>query len=195
MRILQVGLLSLWLMLVSCLPALSQDSSSSSSQGAANDTTGQSGGTLSAPAPASFNEVMDRVIQKEHFFLAQMRHMRPMVETYLQDLKTDTNGNAKPVKDQYFLGRLDMSDGPEDTSFVGQPGFGGRMLNRLTGLYAMQFLPLGFAQMVVLDTDFQKKYYDFTFVRREFLGEVRCLVIDVQPRENAPPGRFLGPSG
>lgn len=192
MRILQVGLLSLWLMLVSCLPALSQDSSSSSSQGAANDTTGQSGGTLSAPAPASFNEVMDRVIQKEHFFLAQMRHMRPMVETYLQDLKTDSNGNAKPVKDQYFLGRLDMSDGPEDTSFVGQPGFGGRMLNRLTGLYAMQFLPLGFAQMVVLDTDFQKKYYDFTFVRREFLGEVRCLVIDVQPRENAPPGRFLG---
>ncbi|MFZ0290274.1 MAG: M48 family metalloprotease [Candidatus Sulfotelmatobacter sp.] len=135
---------------------------------------------------------MDRVIQKEHFFLAQMRHMRPMVETYLQDLKTDSNGNAIPVKDQYFLGRLDMSDGPEDTSFVGQPGFGGRMLNRLTGLYAMQFLPLGFAQMVVLDTDFQKKYYDFTFVRREFLGEVRCLVIDVQPRENAPPGRFLG---
>ncbi len=37
-----------------------------------------------------------------------------------------------PVKDQYFLGRLDMSDGPEDTSFVGQPGFGHRMLNRLT---------------------------------------------------------------
>ncbi|MGC2535503.1 MAG: M48 family metalloprotease [Candidatus Sulfotelmatobacter sp.] len=135
---------------------------------------------------------MDRVIQKEHFFLAQMRHMRPMVETYLQDLKTDSNGNAIPVKDQYFLGRLDMSDGPEDTSFVGQAGFGRRMLNRLTGLYAMQFLPLGFAQMVVLDTDFQKKYYDFTFVRREFLGEVRCLVIDVQPRENAPPGRFLG---
>jgi hypothetical protein len=46
--------------------------------------------------------------------------------------------------------------------------------------------------MVVLDTDFQRKYYNFTFVRREFLGEVRCLVIDVQPRENAPPGRFLG---
>jgi hypothetical protein len=46
--------------------------------------------------------------------------------------------------------------------------------------------------MVVLDTDFQRKYYDFTFVRREFLGEVRCLVIDVQPKEKAPAGRFLG---
>ena len=135
---------------------------------------------------------MDRVVQKEHLFVAQMRHMRPLVETYLQDLKTDKDGNAFPVKDQYFLGRLDMSDGPEDTSFIGQPGFGRRMVNHLTSLYAMHFLPLGFAQMVVLDPDFQKKYYNFTFVRREFLGEVRCLVIDVEPRSDAGAGRFIG---
>jgi hypothetical protein len=132
------------------------------------------------------------MIQKEHLFTAQMRHMRPMVETYLQDLKTDRSGSIQPVKDQYFLGRLEMSDGPEDTSFMGQPGFGQRMLNHLTGLYAMHFLPLGFAQMIVIDTDLQKKYYDFTFVRREFLGEIRCIVIDVQPRQDAPPGRFMG---
>jgi hypothetical protein len=187
MRILQVGFVSFWLLLLASLPALSQDSASSPSQAPSRDAAGQS-----EPAPASFNEVMERVIQKEHLFLAQMRHMRPMVETYLQDLKSDSEGKAVPVKDQYFLGRLDMSEGPEDTSFVGQPGFGHRMVNRLTSLYSMHFLPLGFAQMVVLDTDFQKRYYDFSFVRREFLGELRCLVIDVQPREDAPPGRFQG---
>jgi hypothetical protein len=44
----------------------------------------------------------------------------------------------------------------------------------------------------VLDTDFQKKYYNFTFVRREFLGEVRCLVIDVEPKADAPAGHFVG---
>ncbi|MGA8811948.1 MAG: M48 family metalloprotease [Candidatus Sulfotelmatobacter sp.] len=191
MRIFRVGLLALGLMLVSSLPALSQDSASSSSVNA-SDAAGQNGATSSAPAPTSFNDVMERVIQKEHLFLAQMRHMRPMVETYLQNLKPESDGNVTPYKDEYFLGRLDMSDGPEDTSFIGQPGFGHRMMNRLTGLYAMHFLPLGFAQMVVLDTDFQRKYYNFTFVRREFLGEVRCLVIDVQPHENAPPGRFMG---
>jgi hypothetical protein len=147
---------------------------------------------MSAPPPASFNEVLDRVVEREHLFLAQMRHMHPMVETYLQDLKTDKDGNTAPFKDQYFLGRLDMSDGPEDTSFVGQPGFGQRMVKRLTGLYSMHFLPLGFAQMVILDTDFQKKYYKFTFVRREFLGEVRCLVIDVEPREDSGMARFMG---
>ena len=191
MRNLQVGLLSLWFVFASSFSALSQNSTSSAPQVSASDAPGQSGITL-APPPASFNDVMDRVIEKEHLFVAQMRHLRPMVETYLQDLKSDSNGNAVPVKDQYFLGRLDMSDGPEDTSFVGQPGFGRRMAARLTGLYSMHFLPLGFAQMVVLDTDFQKKYYNFNFVRREFLGEVRCLVIDVQPKENAPAGRFLG---
>ncbi len=188
MRILQLGFLSLCFVLVSSFPALSQDSTSSP-QITVIDASGQ---PQAAPPPATFNDVMDRVIQKEHLFVAQMRHMRPMVETYLQDLKSDSNGDAQPVKDEYFLGRLDMSDGPEDTSFVGQPGFGRRMANRLTGLYSMHFLPLGFAQMVVLDDDFQRKYYNFTFVRREFLGEVRCLVIDVQPKENAPPGRFLG---
>jgi len=51
---------------------------------------------------------------------------------------------------------------------------------------------LGFAQMVVLDEDFQRKYYDFTFVRREFLGEVRCLVMDVAPKKDGGNGRFLG---
>jgi len=131
-------------------------------------------------------------MQREHLFLAQMRHMHPMVETYIQDLKNDSTGNPSPFKDEYFLGRLDMGDGPEDVSFTGQPGFSHRMLNHLTGMYAMHFLPLGFAQMVVLDTDFQKKYYTFSFVRREFLGEVRCLVIDVQPKKDAPPGRFMG---
>jgi hypothetical protein len=144
------------------------------------------------PAAATLNEVMDRVVQREHLFMAQMRHMHPLVETYLQDLKNDSAGNPVPVNDQYFLGRLDMSDGPEDTSFVGQPGFGHRMLAKLTGVYSLHYLPMGFAQMVVLDTDFQKKYYNFTFVRREFLGEVRCLVIDVQPKEGQKSSRFMG---
>jgi hypothetical protein len=143
-------------------------------------------------AAVTLNEVLDRVVQREHLFMAQMRHMHPLVETYLQDLKNDSEGNPIPVNDQYFLGRLDMSDGPEDVSFVGQPGFGHRMLTKLTGVYSLHFLPMGFAQMVVLDTDFQKKYYKFSFVRREFLGELRCLVIDVQPREDQKIPRFMG---
>jgi Peptidase family M48 len=194
MRILQVGSLSLFLWLVCSLLALSQNSASpappTAATGAAPAASG-AGHLASAPA-ASFNDVIDRTVEREHLFLAQMRHMHPMVETYLQDLKNDKDGHTYPSNDQYFLGRLDMSDGPEDTSFVGQPGFGHRMIKHLTGLYSLHFLPLGFAQMVILDTDFQKRYYKFTFVRREFLGEVRCLVIDVEPRADSGTARFLG---
>ena len=192
MRICRVISIS-FLLLVWSVIAVSQESPPSAPQTTVTETTSSTGAeTLSSPPAASFNDVLDRIVQREHLFLAQMRHMRPMVETYLQDLKNDKEGNPSPVKDQYFLGRFAMSDGPEDTSFIGQPGFGHRMLNRLTGLYAMHFLPLGFAQMVVLDTDFQKKYYNFTFVRREFLGELRCLVIDVEPKEGSGQSRFLG---
>jgi hypothetical protein len=190
MRIFRVGSLWFFLLLAWSLPAVSQDPTSSTPQAAA--PAGQNAGILPSPPPVSFNDLMDRVVQREHLFLAEMRHMRPMVETYLQDLKTDSSGNSVPAKDQYYLGRLDMSDGPEDTSFVGQPGFGHRMIDHLTGIYSMHFLPLGFAQMVVLDTDFQRKYYNFTFVRREFLGEVRCLVIDAEPRQGSGTGRFMG---
>jgi hypothetical protein len=196
MRMSRLGSFSCLLWLLCSFPGFSPDAFSqdaTSPQASITEAAPPQGlGNLSSPPPASFNDVMDRVVQREHLFVAQMRHMRPMVETYLQDYRNDKDGNASPVKDQYYLGRLDMSDGPEDTSFIGQPGFGHRMLNHLTGLYAMHFLPLGFAQMVVLDTDFQKKYYKFTFVRREFLGEIRCIVVDVEPREGSGISRFMG---
>jgi hypothetical protein len=63
---------------------------------------------------------------------------------------------------------------------------------KLSELYSMRFLPAGFAQMVLLDQDFERKYYSFTYVRREFLGEIRCFVIDVAPRKEAGDGRFVG---
>jgi hypothetical protein len=146
----------------------------------------------SPSTPASFDQVIDRVVEREHFFVAQMRHAHPLVETYIQNMKSDKELGSVPVGDHYFLGRLDMSNGTDDRTFIGRPGFGRRMLNTLTSVYSLHFLPLGFAQMVMLDDDFQKKYYTLTFVRREFLGETRCLVIDVQPRDSGGKGRFLG---
>src|SRR5262249_16472914 len=114
--------------------------------------------------PATFDQVMDRVVEREHFFNAQMRHLHPLVETYIQDLKNDKEPDTLPYKDDYFFGRLDLTNGTEDKTFLDQPGFGHKMLTKLTSLYSLKFLPLGFAQMVILDNDFQKKYYKFTFV-------------------------------
>src|ERR1035438_5357319 len=159
-------------------------------------STRDAGAQQASTAAASFDQVIDRAIEREHLFIAQMKQLHPLVETYLQNLKQDKELNAPvPVSDIYFLGRLDMSNGPADDRTFTSPttaGLGKRMLSKLSNVYSMKFLPLGFAQMVVLDEDFQRKYYDFTFVRREFLGEVRCVVMDVAPKKDAGKGRFLG---
>jgi len=196
MQIARCGSRLLLIVLCCGFAAAAQDASSPAAQPAMSTSVSSSPASVQSSErsvpPATLNEVLDRVVQREHFFMAQMRHMHPLVETYLQSLKTDSTGHNIPVNDRYFLGRLEMSDGPEDISFVGQPGFGQRMLSKLTGVYSLHYLPMGFAQMVFLDSDFQKKYYKFNFVRREFLGELRCLVIDVQPREGDRTPRFKG---
>jgi hypothetical protein len=186
--------LSLLVVLGFVLGAMAQDSTpaAATSESPVPATVTQLPATSSALAPASFDQVLDRIVEREHFFVAQMKHAHPLIETYIQNMKSDKELGATPTNDHYFLGRLDMSNGTDDRTFIQQPGFGRRMLNSLTSVYSMHFLPLGFAQMVMLDDDFQKKYYKLTFVRREFLGELRCLVIDVQPRENSGKGRFLG---
>ena len=149
-----------------------------------------------ATAASSFEQVIDRTIEREHFFVAQMKQLHPLVETYLQNMKEDKELNAPvPASDVYFLGRFDMSSGAADDRTFSYPttaGLGKRMLSKLNNVYSMKFLPLGFAQMVILDQDFQRRFYDFTFVRREFLGELRCIVMDVAPKKDAGKGRFLG---
>jgi hypothetical protein len=127
--------------------------------------------------------------------MSQMKQLHPLVETYLQNLKQDKDlGAPVPVSDVYFIGRLDMSQGTDDRTFTSPDtaGLGKRMLGKFKDVYAMKYLPLGFAQMVILDPDFQRKNYDFTFVRREFLGEVRCFVMDVAPKKDAGGGKFEG---
>jgi len=176
---------------VSSLPSFAQAAPSAQPQDTSREAAA---GQATAPA-ATFDQVIDRAVEREHFFVAQMKHLHPLVETYLQNLREDKDlGTAVPASDVYFLGRLDMSEGTDDRAFTSPTtsGLGKRMISKLGGLYSMKFLPLGFAQMVLLDEDFQRKYYDFTFVRREFLGEVRCIVIDVAPKKDAGKGRFLG---
>ena len=155
-----------------------------------------SAAAFAAPPPSSvltFEQTVDRVIEREHAFVATMKRMHPLAETYIQDLREDSDHNVQPVDDQYFLGRLDLNDGPHDAVFQKKhAGFLHHMINPFSSALTYKFLPAGFAQMVILDADFQKNNYQFKFVRREFLGEARCIVIDVQPKPKAPKGLFTG---
>ena len=185
--------LSSFLLLIVIFPAAAQERRSAGSPVPGADlAAGLAPGAPPKSASGSFSEVIDRVVKQERLLLTEMRTFRPIVETYLQNLKPDAGGNPLPANDQYFLGRLDMSEGPQDISFLGPGGPGKGRLGKLAGIFSLHYQAAGFTQMIVPDTDFDKTNYAFSLVRREFLGEVRCLVIDVQPKPDAPPGRFQG---
>src|SRR5579863_6099804 len=144
-------------------------------------------------AALSFDQTVDRVVERERGFVVTMKRLHPLAETYIQNLHEDNDHNVEPVSDQYFLGRLDLNRGVRDSMFQRQhQGFLHHVSNPISSALAYKFLPQGFAQMVVLDPDFQRNNYRFTFVRREFLGEARCIVIDVQPGKKAKAGSFTG---
>ncbi len=145
-------------------------------------------------AQNSFEQVVDRATEREKATLQELRKYSPVVETYIQNMRPDNDLGFVPDKDTYFLGRMDMSNGARHSrSFMPQPGFLRAFADKLTSFYSMKYLPLGFMQMIVMDdSSFDRAHYNFKFVRREFLGNVRCLVIDVSPKKNTGNGRFLG---
>ncbi len=74
-----------------------------------------------------------------------------------------------------------------------EKGMQQRLMGGFQKLYKVQYQPLGFSWMVYADrTDFDRNHYEFRYVRREFLGDIRCLVFDVTPKKDAGRGRFLG---
>jgi len=145
--------------------------------------------------PRTMDEVIDRVVTNENRLNQQVRQYTPLVETYIQNLKPDKDLGFAPAGDKYFLGRADFSKGVQLVSLTDVSSKGKKIFTGIGNFFsfAMQFLPDGFLQMIFLDTNgFDKQHYKFDYVRREFLGEVRCLVFDVTPLEKSGKGRFLG---
>lgn len=145
------------------------------------------------PVAKSFDEALDFAIANENRLDEKLRGMQPLIETYIQQMQRDQALGSVPKSDKYFLGRLDLSSGVNHDSYMREPGFISRTLDNLTRVKGSRFIARGFAQMVIMDDGgFNRDNYQFQFVRRERLGEVRCLVYDVRPLKTAGPGRFIG---
>lgn len=142
-----------------------------------------------APGAMTIEAIADRITAAESALTARMRAYHPIVEVYIQNLAPDAKLGTVPIKDEYFLGQFEAKDdgprllplSPRTGSF--NPG------GLLTRPFSIQYLPDGFAAATVPDWRLlNRQRYEFTFVRREFLGEARCLVFDVQPRGDVADG-------
>jgi hypothetical protein len=160
------------------------------------DQTQPQPGNPTESAVTTVNQAIDRMIAREHDENATVRRYNPIIETYIQDMKPDPEMGSIPVKDHYFLGQANLSKGVVDTSMLDKKK--GKMaelnpLSHVSEFFSSSYIPEGFLQMIYLDTTgFDRQHYQFDYVGREFLGEVRCLVFDVTPLPKSGKGRFKG---
>jgi hypothetical protein len=148
-----------------------------------------------ADQPRTMEEVVKRVVDNENHMYGRMKEYSPLVETYIQNLKPSAELGEVPAGDRYFLGKADFSKTVSLVSLTDTSSKGKKIFSGIGNFFsfAMQFLPDGFLQMIFIDTSgFDTQHYKFDYVRREFLGDVRCLVFDVTPLPKTGKGRFLG---
>ncbi|MGH9648055.1 MAG: M48 family metalloprotease, partial [Bryobacteraceae bacterium] len=154
---------------------------------------------LTADDSASpIGRLLDRIVERESALIGLLQARTPLVETYIQEMPETGDDDGHPIKDHYFLGQMKIGSTVEYTPLIERTD--AALKSNLSWLpfrpgakiQPMTFMPRGFAQMAFPDLrDFNRQTYKFDFVRREFLGEVRCLVFDVAPIRNES-GRFVG---
>lgn len=129
----------------------------------------------------SVDQVVDRIVQRESEEVRTLQQYHPIIETYVQDMRAGQDLDTPPITDHYFLGRMMLSEGKvqspsevdkkERSNPVKQEG--------LSRLFNKETIAHGFLTLIYVDSNgFDRQHYRFDYVRREPLGEVRCLVFD-----------------
>ncbi len=176
-------------------PAPSVQTSAPSAGSQATAGTAPAPTPSALPQPTTMDQVVDRFIEREHGLMKALATRTPVVETYLQNLTADPQLGPVPSEDHYFLGRLDMGETVDRKDYLKDQdkGMQTRLMGGFNKLFKVEYQPIGFSWMVYADrTDFDRSHYEFHYIRREFLGDVRCLVFDVTPKKGSGRGRFLG---
>jgi hypothetical protein len=149
--------------------------------------------TAAAQKLTNPNEVIGKIVAQEQVEVQLLRQYSPLVETYIQYVRPDKQVGAVPNGDKYFLGRAELARGVELEPLERPVGLKHKLSEGLRGFFSTEFVPRGFLQMIYLDMyGFDRQHYKIEYLRREFLGEVRCLVFNVYPLPKSGKGRFLG---
>jgi Peptidase family M48 len=143
----------------------------------------------SASESPEFRHTVNEIVIRENQLVKTLQKYRPRMEIYIQDMRPDRELGAVPVDDHYFLGRVQFR--PNRTiavrSLLPVSNEGSRLLKGVSGqvtqFVSARYQPSEFYFSLVMDTTrFNREFYNFKFARREYLGNVRCLVFDVTPK-------------
>ena len=157
------------------------------------------------PLTPEQNALIKKAIAAEKLTIKSIQQKSPLVQTYIQNMKGDQKLYAVPVSDQYMLQRVDFGK-----TFYGKSYSTGEASDTNKGMFRgsleamgllsksllpgnVRYMPDGFLEMMFIDpSGFDQQHYDFVFVRKAFLGTIRCDVFDVHPKAGLGEGRFTG---
>lgn len=152
------------------------------------------------PQSSIVTQVLEKIVKQEKDLVATFGNYSPRVETYIQEVHIQKDVPTRIVGDDYFLGLLGGNGGVVERTLLPPTGFTltGAMdkvplFGSLLHAFNYQLQPGSFATPIFVDPqNFDLAHYDFEFVGREFLGQVRCLVFDVRPRPRVTKNLFTG---
>ena len=143
--------------------------------------------------------LVQKSVAREKATIQEIQKHSPLVQTYIQDTRSDADLDQSPTSDEYMLDRVDFrkdftaqayKSGEKAHGFFRGPA---NVFRSLSAAFKITYSPSGFMDMMFVDPDnYDRAHYDFVFVRRQFLGQVRTLVFDVRPKPGTGSGRFLG---
>ncbi len=141
----------------------------------------------------SFDQFIDQAILQERRLIALLRNFRPITETYVQEQKRDPAAGMVPNGDHYFLSRLDLTRGEKALSFDEEERPRHAIWRWWRKRMPERFSASGFVQALFPDVEhFDRSSYTFEYVRFENLGDVRCVVVNVKPRQGMDNRGFMG---
>ncbi len=151
------------------------------------------------PLTPDQKELVLKAMMQEKDTVKQIAKHTPVVQTYIQNMKPDPVQFQVPVSDQYFIGRVDFgktfANEQYDTRATKRGLLQGSLgyISGLSHAFELSYSATGFQDMMFIDpVGFDLQHYDVSFVRREFIGNVRTAVFDVKPKNKAGAGRFFG---
>ena len=172
------------------MPSAGSQTSTDATPAAASPAAAGAPQGATVPGGTGVDAVIDKILAQEKVNGEAMKQYRPLIETYMQELKPDSEINAVLSADHYFLGKVDMSGGLGEKIFRKQKWSKTALTKRL---YEAEFHAAGFVNMMFPDYgSFDRKHYSFRYLRREFLSDIRCMVFEVSPTPDAGDNRFHG---
>jgi hypothetical protein len=143
-------------------------------------------------------ELVEKSFAREKVTIEEIQKHIPLVQTYIQNTRPDAKLYAVPTSDEYMLNRVDFAKAFTTKAYKSKNDRGffkgsANAFRALGAAFKMTYSSTGFMDMMFVDpTSYDRAHYDFAFVRREFLGEVRTEVFDVHPKPGNGSGRFVG---